>query len=81
MVDIQNNGLLLADNLISLLIWLSAWSLVDLTIQRYSKTDKHLYIWYVGVFILGMILLLLLGYPSQNIKIQDATPIHSQKTN
>lgn len=75
MVNWNQNGLLLADNLIGVMVWLSLWSLSDLIIQRYSTKDKHLYMWYIGIFIVGCTLLLTLGYPSNSYVFQESTPV------
>lgn len=74
-MDIRKNALLLSDNLISLLIWVSLWSLSEMLIQKYSSKEKHLYMWYIILFLIGCILLLTLGYPSNTYAIENTTPV------
>ena len=78
MVNWKHNSLLLADNLISILGWLSLWSISDLIIQRYAKKEKHLYFAYITLFLIGCVLLLVFGYPSTNEEVLQATPVHTE---
>jgi len=59
MVDIQKNAAYWGQTLLIFILWLSAWSLIELTTERYIQEWKNKMILYAVLFILSSIVILL----------------------